>query len=394
MSSDNKAFLRYLVYSHLVRLGYKVVRTARPRSATTTSASPEASRPKPGPNGKTPNRKGVKTRTQSQRKGAEADVVDVEDLSICKSSPPEVEIIAGGGEKVELPNLFGRSRVSLTVPPLELLPERAWPKKKVYTFRVKSPGGQERTKFGPKRVEAPALPNARPARDFKPLSPNMALSSNKRKGSVSQRKSARLQNLRRRPNKPNPPSLKPPINEPVLKTVKNIFDKMGAQKPTRLTKRPEMRPPKAKSPESSSPPGTTTDPILSEGPVSALWSGTTVPLLEPRSASTTENILRRISLVSEDASSEATKDDTDLEASFDVYLPSAAFRKSDPGPPSYRVAVTSSLEPLPDQDGLDLVQDSHGDSVPLLVAVVSPAGGSIAFYCFSEIQLPIDITMG
>ena len=62
------------------------------------------------------------------------DLKDDDEISVLSDS--EIKRLEGFAM---LPNCYNRKRVTLTVPPLELLPNRAWPKKKVYIIDIIRP---------------------------------------------------------------------------------------------------------------------------------------------------------------------------------------------------------------------------------------------------------------
>ena len=72
----------------------------------------------------------------------EADMTfDVSNHTNDSKSEEEIVIISdkeiGGTKSLSmLPNFYNRSKINLTVPPLELLPNRTWPNKKVYTIDI------------------------------------------------------------------------------------------------------------------------------------------------------------------------------------------------------------------------------------------------------------------
>ena len=72
----------------------------------------------------------------------EADMTsDVSNHTNDSKSAEEIVIISdkeiGGTKSLSmLPNFYNRSKINLTVPPLELLPNRTWPNKKVYTIDI------------------------------------------------------------------------------------------------------------------------------------------------------------------------------------------------------------------------------------------------------------------
>lgn len=134
---------------------------------------------------------------------------------------------------------------------------------------------------------------------------------------------------------------------------------------------------------------------LNEGPLAPLWSGKTVPLLEPRFARSTSEIMRRLQ-VSQNAGNSGEHAericDHSFKIDFDLYLPTIVYKKSAPRLPNYRICVTSHEDPMPEDEQIDDLVKHLKDSVPLLFAVV--ATGSISFYCFSKVELPQIVTMG
>ena len=83
------------------------------------------------------------------------------------------------------------------------------------------------------------------------------------------------------------------------------------------------------------------------------------------------------------------KADGAVDIVYDVFAPGGRFKKTDPGDPDFHLTVVDA------RDGSEVPKlgEAASGSVPLLVAFVSPAG-SVAFYNFTEISVPIDITMG
>lgn len=73
---------------------------------------------------------------------------------------------------------------------------------------------------------------------------------------------------------------------------------------------------------------------------------------------------------------------------YDVYAPGGRFKKTDPGDPDFHLTVVDAGDGEVPRLGV-----AASGSVPLLIAFVSPAG-AVAFYNFTEISLPLDITMG
>ena len=82
------------------------------------------------------------------------------------------------------------------------------------------------------------------------------------------------------------------------------------------------------------------------------------------------------------------KADGAVDIVYDVFAPGGRFKKTDPGDPDFHLTVVDAGDgEVPKLGG------AASGSIPLLVAFVSPAG-SVAFYNFTEISLPKDITMG
>jgi hypothetical protein len=132
------------------------------------------------------------------------------------------------------------------------------------------------------------------------------------------------------------------------------------------------------------------DPKLAEGPLEALWSGETKPLVQPREALSFGCIYDRISSPTASASNSGSASSA-LAPAFDVYAPGTTFRKSSPRKPNYRIAVLDADEPVPPQASINTA--SVSDGVPLLLAVVS-APDVVSFFMLAEVDLPRDITMG
>lgn len=129
---------------------------------------------------------------------------------------------------------------------------------------------------------------------------------------------------------------------------------------------------------------------LSEGPLAALWTGRTRPLMQPKDAQDTATIMKKITLPSNLPAYDGL--DSELAVRYDVYAPGVHFKKTSPGVPSYSVAVLQPGEAVPNDRLMSGLLRSSGD-VPLMVAFVSH-NGSVAFYNFSDISLPVDVTMG
>lgn len=122
-----------------------------------------------------------------------------------------------------------------------------------------------------------------------------------------------------------------------------------------------------------------------------LYQGETKPLLDGYCRGDIYAQLKRIfsSSVQESESSSDEEDDDDesLQISFDVYSPSRKFKKTQPGPPCYCLAVTNWASPFPSYASTERFKRRCGaQSVPL-VAVVGQ-GGDVAFYQLKDIVSP------
>ncbi|ESO83967.1 hypothetical protein LOTGIDRAFT_229530 [Lottia gigantea] len=136
--------------------------------------------------------------------------------------------------------------------------------------------------------------------------------------------------------------------------------------------------------------------LQEHSPASELWKGEVTPVLRPTDVTTTANILNKlqiIKLINEvDDESENSSDENlnTTKISFDVYLPNAQFKKSDPGRPNHRVCVTRSCDEPPSL--ITINQCYLKDKVPVHWAVID--NGDVAFYSFQHFSLPIDISKG
>lgn len=132
---------------------------------------------------------------------------------------------------------------------------------------------------------------------------------------------------------------------------------------------------------------------LAEGPLTALWSGQTKPLLQPKHAISTTHVLDRIKLGRPAKRRKRSQNCDEVPLAFDAYIPSAPFKKTRPRTPNYRIAVipSTSEESIPSQEALRRVSKSFSDDVPVLLACCK--SDSISFYCLSSVSLPTDITI-
>ncbi len=126
-----------------------------------------------------------------------------------------------------------------------------------------------------------------------------------------------------------------------------------------------------------------------EGPLKTLWSGRTKPLLHPAQATCPEAIMKAITLPQ--APGPRHKSHNPYVISFDVYAPHVTFCKSAPRLPNYRIVALSSEEEIPTQESINSLNKLLRDGVPLLFSVDNV--GAIAFYCFSRVSLPTEVTV-
>ncbi|XP_031416581.1 tRNA-splicing endonuclease subunit Sen54 [Clupea harengus] len=124
-----------------------------------------------------------------------------------------------------------------------------------------------------------------------------------------------------------------------------------------------------------------------------LWNGSVTPLSQPGHASSHGDLLNQIGVIQ---SSRLLDDAVSLtipsqwKISFDVYQPDtvADYKKSNPGKPYTRMCVCSFEGPVPDLQVVKSLSFQSGD-VPVTFAAVDR--GDISFYCFKDIQLPVDV---
>ncbi|XP_033741062.1 tRNA-splicing endonuclease subunit Sen54-like isoform X2 [Pecten maximus] len=132
-------------------------------------------------------------------------------------------------------------------------------------------------------------------------------------------------------------------------------------------------------------------------PAECLWEGEITPLVKPSDATSTGSILNKLHIIeSVNLPMKPRYQDTPVTLPggtvFDVYLPDAKFRKSRPGVPNYRVCVSKIHESPPSLQQIVSTQGSFPDGVPVSWAVLDH--GDIAFYQFSDICLPQEVSMG
>ncbi|CAH1795087.1 unnamed protein product [Owenia fusiformis] len=131
---------------------------------------------------------------------------------------------------------------------------------------------------------------------------------------------------------------------------------------------------------------------LKGSPGGPLWKGDVVPLVRPSNARSTASILGRLKVVENIHFSNMNCSVTDApKISFDVYLPSLQYKKSNPGLPNHRIVVTRVEDPPPDLAILSSLHQTK-DGVPLHWAVID--SGDVSFFSFNDVSLGQDIYMG
>ncbi|CAH3184774.1 unnamed protein product, partial [Porites evermanni] len=84
-------------------------------------------------------------------------------------------------------------------------------------------------------------------------------------------------------------------------------------------------------------------------------------------------------------------DQQSLQVAFDVYQPGVNFKKTDPGPPHFCIAVCRYYDPPPSLAALSFLT-KQCSPVPLKIALVD--GGNISFYSVLDVDSPTFITRG
>ncbi|KAK6170888.1 hypothetical protein SNE40_019177 [Patella caerulea] len=135
--------------------------------------------------------------------------------------------------------------------------------------------------------------------------------------------------------------------------------------------------------------------VEKDSPADILWQGEVTPLTRPEDATSAANILSKLQVI-QVFDEEILKREIPTELassfkiSFDVFLPDAKFKKTDPGKPNHRVCITRSTDDVPNLK--DIHENTLKDGVPVHWAVLD--NGDVAFYSFQQLNLPIDITIG
>lgn len=130
---------------------------------------------------------------------------------------------------------------------------------------------------------------------------------------------------------------------------------------------------------------------LLSSPAGVLWRGNVKPLVRPSQATSVGNILKLLSIVRHVDHTSMTTNDRDAKHSeivYDVFLPDANFRKSNPGQPAVCLCIARQEDAVPDIH--DIVGLSRGcpAHTTLMWAVVD--SGDVTFIAFHPVTLPAD----
>lgn len=128
--------------------------------------------------------------------------------------------------------------------------------------------------------------------------------------------------------------------------------------------------------------------VLRTGPLKTLWSSGAVnrPLMRPFQATSIESVYSRLRLCKDSASHEIGKV---LKISYDVYGPNTRFRKSSPGPPTFRVVICDEGDCVPTKNDINASTLDLEDQAPLMMAIVSPS--DVAYNRICPVALPVEL---
>ncbi|PNF21027.1 hypothetical protein B7P43_G08403 [Cryptotermes secundus] len=114
------------------------------------------------------------------------------------------------------------------------------------------------------------------------------------------------------------------------------------------------------------------------------------PLVQPEDCRDIGLILKKLQIIkSMNLEQERQCDKTErLKISFDLYLPSATFRKASPGLPNYRITIVGCEDPMPEPKEVAALLKDFEDDVPLLFAIVLP--NTVTFLQFGSVTLPVE----
>lgn len=131
---------------------------------------------------------------------------------------------------------------------------------------------------------------------------------------------------------------------------------------------------------------------LLSSPAGVLWRGNVKPLVRPSQATSAGNILKLLSIIRHvDHTSLTTNFGSEkcAEIVYDVFLPDANFRKSNPGQPAVCLCVARQEDAVPDiRDIVQLSRRCPAGST-LMWAVVD--SGDVTFFAFHPVTLPADV---
>ncbi|ELT91160.1 hypothetical protein CAPTEDRAFT_229033 [Capitella teleta] len=127
--------------------------------------------------------------------------------------------------------------------------------------------------------------------------------------------------------------------------------------------------------------------------VDLVHNGKTKPLVDSV-VGDSHQVLSRLQifkpLILPEKSEDACTPSSPVSPVFDVHLPNANFKKTNPGTPDLRVCVYRQSEMVPDLSQIVKLSELYEDNVLLQWAVVD--NGDVAFYSFNQIDLPVDLT--
>jgi tRNA-splicing endonuclease subunit Sen54 len=132
-------------------------------------------------------------------------------------------------------------------------------------------------------------------------------------------------------------------------------------------------------------------PVPLSSPLSILWSGDVNPLVRPSLATTAGDVLKQLTVIENVDTAVVSCKVSDCErfrVIFDVFLPDANFRKSDPGQPAVSLCIARQDEPMPGANDIVRLSQHCGDGTTLMFAVVDT--GDITFYSFNPVTLSVD----
>ncbi|XP_021935576.1 uncharacterized protein LOC110837598 isoform X4 [Zootermopsis nevadensis] len=116
----------------------------------------------------------------------------------------------------------------------------------------------------------------------------------------------------------------------------------------------------------------------------------TEPLVQPEDCKNLDSVLKKLQIIKPMNFEHERKVGTNerLKISFDLYLPTATFRKASPGLPNYRITVVGYKDPIPEPKEMIALLKDFKDDVPLLFAVVLP--NTVTFLQFGSVKLPVE----